>query len=256
MYRCCCSVAKLRLNWPPHGLQHTRLLCPLVFPSITVQKHHFFRTQTSLWSNFHICTGLLEKPWLWLYESFFFLAKWYLCFLISTQHVEKQKHYSADKGLYCQCYGPPSGQVQLWELDCKEGKMPKNWCLPTVVLEKTPESPLDGKEIEPVSLKVNQPWILIERTDAEASASVVWSSDMKSCLTGKVTDVGKDWGLKEKRASEDEMTGCITDAMNMNLGKLREVVRDREGWGIAMSWTCLGNWTTTSFPSKEWVSAF
>ena len=212
-----------------------------------VQLSHLYRT-----------TGKTMALTLWI---FFFLAKWYLCFLISTQHVEKQKHYSADKGLYCQCYGPPSGQVQLWELDCKEGKMPKNWCLLTVVLEKTPESPLDGKEIEPVNLKVNQPWILIGRTDPEASASVVWSSDMKSCLIGKVPDVGKDWGLKEKRASEDEMTGCINDAMNMNLGKLREVVRDREGWctafhGIAMSWTCLGNWTTTSFPSKEWVSAF
>ena len=101
-----------------------------------------------------------------------FLAKWCLCFLISTQRVEKKKHYSADKDLYSQGYGPPSGHVQLWELDCKEGKMPKNWCLLTVVLEKTPESPLDSKEIEPVNLKVNQPWILIERTDAEASASV------------------------------------------------------------------------------------
>ena len=184
------------------------------------------------------------------------IASWQESYEKPWQCVENQSHYSADKDPNSQGCGLPSGHVWLWELVCKEGKMPKNWCLPTVVLEKTPESPLDGKEIEPVSLKVNQPWILIERTDAEASASVVWSSDMKSWLTGKVTDVGKDWGLKEKRASEDEMTGCITDAMNMNLGKLREVVRDREGWGIAMSWTCLGNWTTTSFPSKEWVSAF
>ena len=119
--------------------------------------------------------------------------------------VEKQRHYSANKGPYSQAYGLPSGHVQFWELDCKEGRMPKNWCLWTVVLEKTPECFLDSKEIKPISLKRNQLWIL-RRTDAEAKAQVFWSSDSNSWLIVKVPDAGKDWGQKEK-LSEDEMPG-------------------------------------------------
>ena len=69
------------------------------------------------------------------------------------QCVEKQRHYSADKGVYSQGYGVPHGHIQLWELDHKEGRTPKNWCLQAVVLEKTPESPLNSKEVKPVNLK-------------------------------------------------------------------------------------------------------
>ena len=93
------------------------------------------------------------------------------------------------------------------ELDNKEGRAPKNGCLQTVVLEKTPESVLDSMEIKPVSFKGNQPWILVRRTDAEDEAPVFWSSDTNRQLTGKVPDAGKDWGQKEKRVSEDEMAG-------------------------------------------------
>ena len=105
--------------------------------------------------------------------------------------------------IYSQGNGLPSGQVRLWELDHKEGKAPENWCLWTVVLEETPESPLDSVKIKPVNLKGNQPWILIGRTDAEAL--VFWSPDVNNQFIGKVPDAGKDWGQKEKRASEDEM---------------------------------------------------
>ena len=83
--------------------------------------------------------------------------------------------------------------------------MPKNWCLQIVVLEKTPESPLPSKEIKPVNCKRDQPWIFTGRTDAEAP--VFWSSDVNRQLIGKVPDAGKDWGQKEKGASEDEMAG-------------------------------------------------
>ena len=121
------------------------------------------------------------------------------------QCVEKQKYYSADKGPYSQGYGLPRGHVQLWELGHEEGRTPKNWCLQPVVLEKTPESPLGNKEIKPVNLKGDQPWTLTGRTDAEAEAPVFWSSDANRWLTGKFLDAGKDWGQKEKRASEDEM---------------------------------------------------
>ena len=101
----------------------------------------------------------------------------------------------------------PVVHVRLWELDHKESRIPKNWCLQTVVLEKTRESNLDSKEIKPVNLKGNQPWIFTGRTDAEAEAPVFWSSDVNRQLIGKVPDAGKDWGQKEKRASEDEMAG-------------------------------------------------
>ena len=76
-----------------------------------------------------------------------------------------------------------------------------------MVLDKTPESPLESKEIEPVNLKEDKPWIFTRKTDAEAEGPVFWSSDASRRLTGKVPDAGKDWGQKEKKASEDETAG-------------------------------------------------
>ena len=122
------------------------------------------------------------------------------------QCVEKQRHYSADKGPYSQGYGLLSGHVWLWELDHKEG-LAKELMPLECVQEKTPESPLDSKEIKPVNLKGNQPWILFGRTDAGAETPVFWSSVMNSWLIGKAPDAEKDWGQKEKRTSEDEMAG-------------------------------------------------
>ena len=81
--------------------------------------------------------------------------------------------------------------VWMWELDHKEGWVPKNWCFETVVLEKTLESPLDSKEIQPVYPEGNQPWIFIGRTDAEAEALILWPPDVKSRLTGKDPDAGE-----------------------------------------------------------------
>ena len=95
--------------------------------------------------------------------------------------------------------------TQLWELDCKKGRMLKNWCPPTVVLEKTPESPLDSKEIKPVHLNGNQPWVFTGRTDAEAP--LFWSSDVNRQPIGKVPDTWKDWEQEKKWASEDETAG-------------------------------------------------
>ena len=129
--------------------------------------------------------------------------------------VEKQRHYSAQKDPYSQGYGIPTGHVELWELDHKEGRMPKNRRFRTVVLEKTPETPLDIKEIKLVNLKGNQPLILIRKTEAKAPA--FWSPDANSQPTGKDPDAGKDWGQKEKRASEDDMAGW---PMDINLGQL------------------------------------
>ena len=93
----------------------------------------------------------------------------------------------------------------MWELDPNKGWVLKNWCFQTVVLEKTLESPLDFKEIQPVSPKGNQSWIFIGRIDAEAEAPIIWPPDVKSQLIGKDPDAGKDWRQKEKGAAEDEM---------------------------------------------------
>ena len=145
--------------------------------------------------------------------------------------VEKQRHYSADKGLYNQGYGYPRAHVWLWEVDCKKGRVPTNWFLWTVVLEKTPENPLDGKEIKSVNLKVNQSWILIGRTNAEAT--VFWSSDANNWLTGKSLMLGKIDGRRRGHQRMGWLDG-ITEATDMNLGKLQEMVRDREAWHFAV----------------------
>ena len=123
------------------------------------------------------------------------------------QHIKKQRHYLANKGLSSQGYGFSSSHVQMWELDYKESWAPKNWCFWTVVLEKTLESPLDCMEIQPVHPKRNQSWIFIGRTDAEAETPILWPPDAKSWLIGKDPDAGKEWRQEEKGTTEDEMAG-------------------------------------------------
>ena len=123
----------------------------------------------------------------------------------SRQHIKKLRHRFADKGPYIQSYGFFHSHVQTWELDHKEGWAPKNWCLQTVVLEKTLESPLGSKVLKPVNPKGNQPCIFTERTNAEAEAPLLWRLDAKSRLTGKDPDAGKDWKQKENGVAEDEM---------------------------------------------------
>ena len=93
----------------------------------------------------------------------------------------------------------------MWESDCKEGWAPKNWCFQTVVLEKTLESPLDSKEIQPVHGKGDQSWVFIGRTGVEAETPVLWPPDVKNWLIWKDPDAGKDWGQEEKGTTEDEM---------------------------------------------------
>ena len=95
----------------------------------------------------------------------------------------------------------------MWELDCEEGWAPKNWCFWTVVLEKTLESPLDCKEIQPVHPEGNQSWMFIATTDVEAEILILWPPDVKNWLTGKDPDAGKDWRQEEKGTTEDEMVG-------------------------------------------------
>ena len=98
--------------------------------------------------------------------------------------------------------------VWMWELDYKESWVPKNWCIRTVVLEKTLDSLLDYKEIQPVHPKGNQSWIFLGRTDAEAETPIPWSPDAKNWLIWKVPNAGKDWRQEEKGTTEDEMVDC------------------------------------------------
>ena len=113
----------------------------------------------------------------------------------------------ANKGLSSQSYGFSSSHVWMWELDYKESWVLNNWCSWTVVLEKSLESPLDCKEIQPIRPKGNQSWIFIGRTDAEAETPILWPPDMKNWLIGKDSDAGRDWRQEEKGTTEDEMVG-------------------------------------------------
>ena len=150
------------------------------------------------------------------------------------QHIKKQRYYFANKGPSSQSYGFSSSHVQLWELDSKEGWMLKNWCFWTVVLEKTLESPLDCKEIQPVHPKGNQSWIFIGRTDAEAP--VLWPPDGKSWFNRKDPDAGKDWTQEKKGTTEDEMVGWLH---RLNWHEFEQTPGDGEGQG---SLACCSPW--------------
>ena len=109
----------------------------------------------------------------------------------------------------------PVVHVWMWELDCEESWVPKNWCFGTVVLEKTVESPLDCKDIKPVHPKGDQSWEFIGRNDVEAETPILRPPDAKSWLIWKDPDAGKDWGQQEKEMTEDDMLDGITDSMDL-----------------------------------------
>ena len=162
---------------------------------------------------------------------------------------------------WSQSYGFSSSHVWMWELDYKESWAPKNWYFSTVVLEKTLESPLDCKEIQPVHPKGNQAesefWIFIGRTDTAAETPILWPPDAKNRLTGKNPDAEKDWKWEEKGMTEDEVVGwrhrCDGHEFEQALG-----VGDGQGglascspWGCKeldmterLNWTEVNSWKT------------
>ena len=118
-----------------------------------------------------------------------------------------QRHYFANKGPSSQGYGFSSSHVWMWELDCEESWALKNWCIWTVMLEKTLESPLDCRKIQPVHSEGDQSLVFFGRNDNEGETPVLWPPHEKSWLIGKAPDAGRDWGQEEKGTTEDEMAG-------------------------------------------------
>ena len=166
----------------------------------------------------------------------------------------------------------------MWELDCQESWALKNWCFWTVMLEKTLESPLDCKEVQPVHSKGDQPWDFFGRNDAEAENPILWPPHVKSWLTGKDPDARRDWGQDKKGTTEDEMAGWH-HRLNGHEFEWTLGVGDGQGglaccnsWGCKesdtterLNWTELSNWTKLNWTtdllsqnfwgqSKYWTS--
>ena len=147
----------------------------------------------------------------------------------------------------------------MWELDCEAGWALKNWCFWAVVLEKTLESPLDCKEIQPVHSEGDQPWDFLGRNDAKAETPVVWPPDAKSWLIGKDSDAGRDWVQEEKGMTEDEMIGWHhwldgresewTLGVGDGQGSLAAAIH-----GVTKSRIQLSDWTELNW--TEWSSGF
>ena len=141
-----------------------------------------------------------------------------------------------------------SGRVWIWELDYKESWAPKNWWFFTVLLEKSLESPLDCKEIQPVHPKGDQSWVFIGRTDAEAETPILRPPHVKSWLIGKDPDAGRDWGQEEKGMTEDEMTGWHHQ---LNAHEFGWTLGVGDGQG---GLECFNSWGHKEFEMTEWLN--
>ena len=174
------------------------------------------------------------------------LAPWKKSYEQPRQHIKKQRHYFANKGLSSQSYGFSSGHVWMRELDHKEGWAPKNWCFWTVVLEKILESPLNSKEIKPVNPKGNQHWLFIERK-LQYFGHMMWRADSleKTLMLREIED----------RRRGPQRTRWHHWPMDMSLSRIWEIVKDREVWraavhGVSRCRAYLSDWITTTVGTK------
>ena len=157
------------------------------------------------------------------------------------------RHFAV-KGLSSHGYGFSSGHEWMWELDYKESWALKNCCFWTVVLEKTLESPLDCKEIQPVHPKVDQFWVFIGRTDVEAETPILWPPDAKNWLIWKDPDAGNDWKREEKGTTEEEMVGWH-HRLNEHEFEYAPGVGDGQG-----SLACCSPWDHKESDMTEWLN--
>ena len=174
--------------------------------------------------------------------------------------ILKIRHYFSNKDSYSQSYRFSSSHVWLWELHNKESWALKNWCFWTVVLEKTLESPLDSKEIQPDHPKGNQSWLFIGRTEAEAP--ILWPPDVKNWLIGKAPDAGKDWRQEEKETTEDEMVGWHQQLDGHELEQALGV-GDGQGslaccslWGVRVRHAWVTELNSTLPPGRSWYGSY
>ena len=189
-------------KWKWSSLSHVQLLVTPWTAAYQAPPPMGFSRQ-EYWSGFP-----LPSPIVYIYiYIIYMLAPWKKSYYKPKQHIKKQRHYFADKGLFSQGYGFSISHVWMLELDYKENWAPKNWCFCTVVWEKTLESPKNCKEIQPAHSKGYQSWSFIGRTDVEAEAPILRPPDMKNWLLGKDPDAGKDSRPEEKGMTEDEMVG-------------------------------------------------
>ena len=174
------------------------------------------------------------------------LAPWKKSYDQPRQNVKKQRHYFANKDLSSQSYGFSSGHIWMWELDYEESWVPKNWCFWTVVLEKTLESPLDCKQIQPVHPTGNQSWIFIIRTAAEAETLILWPLDSNNWLIWKDPDAREDW-------RQTEGNNRIWDGWHHQLNghEFEQSLRVGDG---QRSLACCSPWGHKESDTTEWLN--